>query len=82
MARKMLIRSNRILKGLLISCLVLFLCVDVSAKKCTESFGLEMKNDNKGTITITADSGQFKVLIKTNTIEEKNFKAGENLKIK
>lgn len=78
----MLIKSNRILKGLLISCLGLFLCVDVSAKKCTESFGLEMKNDNKGTITITADSGQFKVLIKTNTIEEKNFKAGENLKIK
>ena len=52
-----------IIKGIMLICLSFFLCLDVNAEKCQDSYGEKLVNDKKGTITLSTKSGQFKVFV-------------------
>ena len=52
-----------IIKGIIFICLSFFLCLDVNAEKCQDSYGEKLVNDKTGKITLSTKSGQFKVFV-------------------
>ncbi len=52
-----------IIKGIIFICFSFFLCLDVNAEKCQDSYGEKLVNDKNGTITLSTKSGQFKVFV-------------------
>ncbi len=63
-------KYKSIIKGFLFICLSFFLCLDVNAEKCQDSYGEKLVNDKNGTITLSTKSGQFKVFVERQRDQE------------